>query len=66
MNVIDKVTADTLEPGDKILYEGSEWEIISLDSDEDDVLSFEACNRDNGDEDSIVFEPFEYVDLLEP
>lgn len=61
----DDVTGDSVEVGDIIAYEGEEWEILSLDSDDEDMVCFRAYNRDTGDEDTIILDPAEYYPLLE-
>ena len=66
MTVLDPLLPGfAVEVGDFIRYEGQEWEILSLDSDENDMICFRAYNRDTGDEDIIILEPDGYYDLLD-
>lgn len=65
MTVLDQITGDTVESGDIIRYEGQDWEILYLDTDEDDMVCWRAYNRDTGDEDTIILDPLDYYDVLD-
>jgi hypothetical protein len=59
-SVIDKVSGDTLEPGDFVLIDGEIVELLSL-ADEDE---FRILNHSTGDDDIISLDPNSYYALL--
>jgi hypothetical protein len=65
MTVLDRIPGDSVESGDIIRYDGQDWEILYLDSDESDMVCFRAYNRDTGDEDTVILDPADYYDVLD-
>lgn len=66
METIDTVRADTLEKGDIVSYEGNLYEITGKVDDDilDYLITYSVIPVTNGDDEILIFEPFEFVDIF--
>jgi hypothetical protein len=56
---IDNVTGDALTTGDIILEDGAYHQLLSLEDDEQDLITFSTYNLSTGDHDDVALDPFD-------
>ncbi len=63
--VYDSVQVCELDQGDNISYDGNIYTVTSIDEDLNDCIIITAFSLTTGFHDELIFEPFDYVSLVE-